>query len=161
MIENGAIKLSKKQFSKIISDYYQKNYKINVVFDFLRINYEYLEKTTGYNYSIDNDMILSNKKTVQAYLPCIVDVNSYEYYKQRNIVVPGIIKIEYLSDEINKVLPPEIRRIHNYEITEIFRLLGYTQPLYNWAYDSETGEPEYSVVTKKIENIEKQKTLHY
>ena len=46
--EEGTIKLTKKQFSKIISEYYQKRYKINGIFEFLDINYVYIDN----NYEI-------------------------------------------------------------------------------------------------------------
>lgn len=155
------VKLNKEKFLKIISEYYQKNYNINVIFDFLPMIYEYIDERLVYDYSLENDIILSKKKTVNAYLPCLIEKNSYEYYKSRNIVISGIIKIDNLDEEIKKVLPREIIRIHNLEIENIFRVLGYSRPLYNWFYDSKAKVHDYNVILKKIDEPSKTKVLEY
>jgi len=156
---DGTIKLSKAEFSQIISNYYQKKYKISGIFDFLPINYEYIEETTIYDYSLERNINVSNKRKVNSYLPCLIDKNSYEYYKKRNIVVPGIIELKNINEEIKKSIPSEIIMLSNSEIIKIFEQLGYSAPLYNWFYDVQKDEIEYSVTVKRIDTIDKTKVL--
>lgn len=158
---DGTFKLSKSEFSQIISNYYQKNYGLNVVFDFLPINYIYNEKHFVYDYDLKMNITIFNQKKIDSYLPCLIEKNSYEYYKRRNIAIPGVIELENLDDEIKKILPKEIIRISNPDIVSIFSELGYSMPLYNWFHDKKTNDIEYSVMVKKINNEEKTKVLEY
>jgi len=156
---DGTVKLSKSDFSQIISDYYQKNYGLNVVFDFLSINYIYNERRIVYDYASKMDITMFTQKKINSYLPCLIEKNSYKFYKCHNIIIPGVIEFENLDEEIRKILPKEIIRIFNSDIGCIFASLGYSIPLYNWFYDFEINEIEYSVTVKKLNNEEKNKVL--
>ena len=82
---DGTVKLSKSDFSQIISDYYQKNYGLNVVFDFLSINYIYNERRIVYDYASKMDITMFTQKKINSYLPCLIEKNSYKFYKCHNI----------------------------------------------------------------------------
>lgn len=137
--QEGRIKLTQTQFSKMISDYYKKNYKLNVVFDFLTVNYIY---------ALDGVNSIPTK--VNAFFPCLIKENAYVYFKTRNVVIPGIIKIDELNAEINKVLPPEIISITNEDIKNILNELRFSMPLYDCFYNESDNQLEYRVKVKRI-----------
>lgn len=156
MKSEGEIKLTHSQFSKIISDYYQRQYNIKGIFDFICITYNYIPDN-----SLNTNTLFLNKTTVYASMPCLINKNSHEYFKSRNIVIPGIVNLDELDEEIKKVLPPEIIRVPNEEISLIFNELGLSKPLYKWMYDDKTNALDYNVTVRKINVNNKIKVLEY
>lgn len=148
--QEGQIKLTQSQFSKIVSNYYKKKYNLSGVFEFLPISYQYIDNRYIYDYSLGRDTIISLKKRVNSFFPCLIDTDAYEHYKGYNVVIPGAIRMEKLNEELKNILPLDIIIISNEDIESIFSDLGLSSPLYDFFYNSEKSELEYSVNAKSL-----------
>ena len=148
--QDGKIKLTQSQFSNIISKYYKKQYNLNVVFKFLPISYECLDEHLVYDYSLGMDTVTSLKKKINSFIPCLIDLSMYEQYKNYKISILGVIKNNELNDELKRVLPLEIIVIDNSDIEHIFNDFGLSIPLYDFFYNGESEELEYSANVKKF-----------
>lgn len=144
------IRLTQSQFSKIISEYYKKQYNLNGVFEFLPISYEYIDNRFVYDYSLGRDTVISLKKRVNSFFPCLIDADAYEHYKGYSVVIPGAIRTEKLNEELKNILPLDIIIISNDDIEHIFSDLGLSSPLYDCFCNTERNKLEYSASVKRL-----------
>ena len=128
----------------------QNFYKDNKSFAIIPINYVIYDKDyVVYNPELRCFMNHPQFRSITEFKPCLIGDEVLPEFEKTVVKVPGIIKKENLTLEINNSLPPKIRLLSDREIECILEDNGYKSHHFICNYDEENNI-SYKVYGKPI-----------
>ena len=128
----------------------QNFYKDNKSFTIIPINYVIYDKDyVVYNPELRCFMNHPQFRSITEFKPCLIPEEILPKFEKTVVKVPGIIKKENLTLEINNSLPPKIRLLSDREIECILEDNGYKSHHFICNYDEENNI-SYKVYGKPI-----------
>ena len=128
----------------------QNFYKDNKSFTIIPINYVIYDKDyVVYNPELRCFMNHPQFRSITEFKPCLIPEEILPEFEKTVVKVPGIIKKENLTLEINNSLPPKIRLLSDREIECILEDNGYKSHHFICNYDEENNI-SYKVYGKPI-----------
>ena len=128
----------------------QNFYKDNKSFAIIPINYVIYDKDyVVYNPELRCFMNHPQFRSITEFKPCLIPDEILPKFEKTVVKVPGIIKKENLTLEINNSLPPKIRLLSDREIECILEDNGYKSHHFICNYDEENNI-SYKVYGKPI-----------
>lgn len=128
----------------------QNFYKDNKSFAIMPINYVIYDKDyVVYNPELRCFMNHPQFRSITEFKPCLIADEVLPEFEKTVVKVPGIIKKENLTLEINNSLPPKIRLLSDREIECILEDNGYKSHHFICNYDEENNI-SYKVYGKPI-----------
>ena len=128
----------------------QNFYKDNKSFAIIPINYVIYDKDyVVYNPELRCFMNHPQFRSITEFKPCLIADEVLPEFEKTVVKVPGIIKKENLTLEINNSLPPKIRLLSDREIECILEDNGYKSHHFICNYDEENNI-SYKVYGKPI-----------
>ncbi len=128
----------------------QNFYKDNKSFAIIPINYVIYDKDyVVYNPELRCFMNHPQFRSITEFKPCLIPEEILPEFEKTVVKVPGIIKKENLTLEINNSLPPKIRLLSDRDIEYILEDNGYKSHHFICNYDEENNI-SYKVYGKPI-----------
>ena len=116
----------------------QNFYKDNKSFAIIPINYVIYDKDyVVYNPELRCFMNHPQFRSITEFKPCLIPDEILPKFEKTVVKVPGIIKKENLTLEINNSLPPKIRLLSDREIECILEDNGYNNHQFAISYDND------------------------
>ena len=144
MYQSGRVEID--NFNLMVHNFYKDNKSFTII----PINYVIYDKDyVVYNPELRCFMNHPQFRSITEFKPCLIPDEILPKFEKTVVKVPGIIKKENLTLEINNSLPPKIRLLSDREIECILEDNGYKSHHFICNYDEENNI-SYKVYGKPI-----------